>query len=135
LFHAASDTDLPVFYGPGDGVREVAEHYGVYSKILAEAGVQVSQLALSPRRAWEIKTDKGMVIELGREQMEQRLQKFASVYKTTIASLNVDVGYADLRYPNGFAVRKPEQGAAKAPAKVPVNKAAPAKSAMKNAMA
>ena len=125
LFHAASDSDLPVFYGPGDGVREVAEHYGSYSKILADSGVQVAQLALSPRRAWEIKTDKGMVIELGREQMEQRLQKFASVYKTTIASLNVNVAYADLRYPNGFAVRKPEQTATK----TPTNKTAPAKSA------
>ncbi|HEY8118754.1 MAG TPA: cell division protein FtsQ/DivIB [Methylophilaceae bacterium] len=127
LFHAASDSDLPVFYGPGDGVREVAEHYGTYSKILSSADVQVAQLALSPRRAWEIKTDKGMVIELGREQMDQRLEKFASVYKTTLASLNVNVAYADLRYPNGFAVRKPEQATGKAPAKAPTNKATPAK--------
>lgn len=107
LFHAASDTDLPVFYGPGDGVREVAEHYGAYSRILMDTGVQVTQLVLSPRRAWEIKTDKGMVIELGREQMETRLSKFASVYKTTLGGLGVNLAYADLRYPNGFAVRKP----------------------------
>ena len=47
--------------------------------------------------------------------MEARLQKFTGVYPMTLAGLGVNVGYADLRYPNGFAVRKPEQ-IAKAPA-------------------
>lgn len=107
LFHAASDSDLPVFYGPGDGVREVAQHYGTYSRILAASDIKIVRLVLSPRRAWQLATDKGMEIELGREQMESRLQKFAGVYPTTLAGLGVNVSYADLRYPNGFAVRKP----------------------------
>ncbi|HEX5539290.1 MAG TPA: cell division protein FtsQ/DivIB [Methylophilaceae bacterium] len=109
LFQAASDSDLPVFYGPGDGVREVAEHYATFSRMLAAPGLKIAQLALSPRRAWTIKTDKGMVIEIGREHVEDRLQKFAGVYQTTLGSLDRDLQYADLRYPNGFAVRKPAQ--------------------------
>lgn len=108
LFHAASDSDLPVFYGPGDGVREVAEHYVGYSRILAPTGMKVAQLVLTPRRAWQIRTDKNMVIELGREKMESRLAKFAGVYQETLGRLEVTVAYADLRYPNGFAVRKPK---------------------------
>lgn len=112
LFHAASDSDLPVFYGPGDGVHEVAEHYGSYSQVLAPTGMKITQLVLSPRRAWQITTDKGMAIELGREQMEARLGKFTSVYQTTLASLGVSLAYADLRYPNGFAIRKPNGKAA-----------------------
>lgn len=107
LFHAASDSDLPVFYGPGDGVREVAEHYGTYSKLLAVTGMKITQLALTPRRAWQIRTDNDMVIELGRDQTEARLGKFAGVYHATLGGLGVKVNYADLRYPNGFAVRKP----------------------------
>ena len=107
LFHAASDSDLPVFYGPGDGVHEVAEHYGRYSQLLEQTGMKIGELALTPRRAWEIKTETGMVIELGRELMDERLQKFSSVYKSTLAGLGVNVQYADLRYPNGFAVRRP----------------------------
>jgi cell division protein FtsQ len=117
LFHAASDSDLPVFYGPGDGVREVAEHYSTYSKLLAPTAMKVTQLVLSPRRAWQIGTDNGMVIELGREDMETRLEKFAGVYSQTLAHLGVVVSYADLRYPNGFAVRKPAQAATHKPAK------------------
>ena len=107
LFHAASGSDLPVFYGPGDGVIEVASRYGEFSKELKSANLQIASLALTPRRAWQITTVNGIVIELGRVEMNTRLAKFAGVYTTTIAGLNKKITYADLRYPNGFAVRKP----------------------------
>jgi len=113
LFHAASDSELPVFYGPGDGVHEVAEHFGTYSTLLQPTGLRVTQIALSPRRAWQIGTDKGMVIELGREQPEARLAKFVGAYGKTLGLLGVTVAYADLRYPNGFAVRRPAMPEAK----------------------
>lgn len=112
LFHAASDKELPVFYGPGDGVKEVAQHYQIYGELLRPTGMRVSQVALSPRHAWQIGTDSGMVIELGREQVQQRLKKFADVYDRTLGVLNMQVQYADLRYPNGFAVRRPQVQAA-----------------------
>lgn len=110
LFQAASDEELPVFYGPGDGVREVAAQYGRFSALLAPTGMRVVQLALSPRRAWQIGTDSGMVIELGRSETEQRLERFSTVYARTLSRLGVQVAYADLRYPNGFAVRRPASG-------------------------
>ncbi|HSI38181.1 MAG TPA: cell division protein FtsQ/DivIB [Methylotenera sp.] len=107
LFHAASGSDLPVFYGPGDGVIEVASQYGEFSKALKVANLNIANLALTPRRAWKITTTNGMVVELGRIEMQARLEKFARVYSKTIAGLNKRIAYADLRYPNGFAVRKP----------------------------
>ncbi len=107
LFHAASGSDLPVFYGPGDGVIEVASQYGEFSKELKVANLQIANLSLTPRRAWQITTTNGIVIELGRVEMNARLEKFAAVYNSTIAGLNKKITYADLRYPNGFAVRKP----------------------------
>ncbi|OIR06671.1 cell division protein FtsQ [mine drainage metagenome] len=107
LFHAASGGDLPVFYGPGDGVIEVASQYGEFNKALGTAGLSISNLVLTPRRAWQVTTTDGMVVELGRVDMQARLEKFANIYSTTIAALNKRITYADLRYPNGFAVRKP----------------------------
>ena len=107
LFHAASGSDLPVFFGPGDGVAEVSSQYGEFSKTLKVASLEITSLALTPRRAWQITTRNGIVIELGRVEMEPRLQKFVSVYSTTLVGLNKKITYADLRYPNGFAVRKP----------------------------
>lgn len=107
LFQAATDAELPVFYGPGDGVMEVTKSYGSYSQVLNKANIKIAQVTLSPRRAWEIKTDQGLTIALGRTEMNARLNKFAGAYQSTLSRLNVQVTYADLRYPNGFAVRKP----------------------------
>lgn len=107
LFQAASDSELPVFFGPGDSVKEVAKQYGRFGQLLQPTGMKVVQLSLSPRRAWEIGTDTGMVIQLGREEVEERLAKFAAVWPKTLGTLNVKLAYADLRYPNGFAVRRP----------------------------
>ena len=107
LFHAASDSDLPVFYGPGNGVGEVARQYAKFAQILNGTDIQIMQLVLSPRRAWQFTTAQGMVVELGRDEMDKRLQKFAGAYRTTLSGLGVNIAYADLRYPNGFAVRKP----------------------------
>jgi cell division protein FtsQ len=109
LFHAASGSDLPVFYGPNDGVIEVASQYDAFSKVLKTAKLEIVTLALTARRAWQITTNNGIVIELGRNDMQTRLEKFANVYNSTIAGLNKKITYADLRYPNGFAVRKPAE--------------------------
>lgn len=107
MFHGASSASLPVFYGPGDAVAEVTQGYKDFSQILAPAAIKVRQLTLSPRRAWKITSDKGMRIALGRVDMHNRLNKFAKSYIKTISKLHVNVEYADLRYPNGFAMRKP----------------------------
>lgn len=107
LFHAASGSELPMFYGPGDGVIEVASQFDEFSKTLRKANLDIASLALTPRRAWQVTTTSGMVVELGRVEMQPRLEKFVRVYSSTIAELNMKVTYADLRYPNGFAVRRP----------------------------
>ena len=109
LFHAASGSDLPIFYGPGDGVIEVASQYAEFRKALKLANLEISTIALTPRRAWQVTTSNGMVMELGRVEMQLRLERFADVYTTTIAALNKKISYADLRYPNGFAVRRPTE--------------------------
>lgn len=109
LFHAASDAELPVFYGPGNGVKEVTKNYAEFSKILNGVDIKIARVTLSPRRAWEIKTDKNLVISMGRLDMTARLSKFTTVYESVLSHLNADIKYADLRYPNGFAVRKPKK--------------------------
>ena len=67
-----------------------------------------TRVSVTPRHAWQIRLDSGTVLELGRDQVEARLARLASVYDRTIAPLNRRIEYVDLRYPNGFAVRIPE---------------------------
>ncbi len=105
LFQAASDQQLPVFNGPADGVLEVASQYQLFKQQLEPIRHQPVQISLSPRRAWQVKLDNGLVVELGREKVEERMEKFVRIYDRTLGRLNRSVNYVDLRYPNGFAVR------------------------------
>lgn len=105
LFQAASAQQLPVFIGPEDGVLEVASQYQLFRQQLETIRHQPVQVSLSPRRAWQIKLENGLVVELGREKVEERMNKFVRVYDRTLGRLNRNVNYVDLRYPNGFAVR------------------------------
>lgn len=105
LFQAASDQQLPVFNGPADGVLEVASQYQLFKQQLEPIRHQPVQVSLSPRRAWQVKLDNGLVVELGREKVEERMGQFVRIYDRTLGRLNRSVNYVDLRYPNGFAVR------------------------------
>jgi len=65
---------------------------------------------LTQRYAWRIHLNTGTVLELGRNEIEERLIRYVSVYDHSIARLNQQESlvYVDLRYPNGFAIRMPE---------------------------
>lgn len=107
IFEAASSADLPVFKGEDGAAREMAEHYAVFSKLLAPVGLKPRTISLSARRAWQIGLESKTVLELGRRDVLPRLQKFVRVYPQTLGRLQFPVEYVDLRYPNGFAVRAP----------------------------
>ncbi len=104
VFVAASEQVLPGFTGQDGTAAEVTQHYKQFSQQLAELDLQVSLLALSPRHAWQLRLSNGMVLELGREDMQQRLARFVEVYPYSLATVQSKVKYVDLRYRNGFAV-------------------------------
>lgn len=98
-----TDQDLPSLSGPDEAANEVAQRYTRFGEMLAPIGQQITQLNLSPRGAWQLKLQDGMQVELGREQMEQRLARFVTVYPYSLAALQQPVHYVDLRYRSGFA--------------------------------
>ncbi len=105
LFEAASDEKLPVFEGPVDSSGEIARFYTVSSELLRPLDRRVDRVNLSPRRAWRIRLDSGTVLELGREQMEARLERYIRVIDRSAGLLDRQLNHVDLRYPSGFAVR------------------------------
>lgn len=107
-FEAAYDGKLPLFVGPAGAAKEVTIQYEYFRKNLAEIGKVPVQVQVSPRRAWQIRLEDGLTLELGREQIEARLARFVTVYERTLGKLARRIEYVDLRYANGFAVRIPE---------------------------
>ena len=124
MFSASSEQELPNFIGQEGNSTEVAQYYTQFSRQLAALDLQVVQLTQTPRHAWQLQLSNGMVLELGRELMQQRLATFVTVYPYSLAAMqgevqregggNEDVHpsvntsqvkYVDLRYRNGFAVQ------------------------------
>jgi len=109
-FHAAYEGDLPVFAGPDGAAREVTIQYRYFQRSLAAIGEAPVEVQVSERRAWQVKLKSGLSLELGRENIEARLDRFVALHNRTLGRLGRRVDYVDLRYANGFAVRVPDLG-------------------------
>lgn len=103
---------LPQFAGPAGSAEEVTRRYAAFRQALMPLHMELRQVLLSPRYAWQLRLSNGLTLELGRDQFEQsvlqRLARFVAVYPQTLGSLNRRLEYVDLRYPRGFALRVPE---------------------------
>jgi cell division protein FtsQ len=117
VFEGAYEGPLPLFDGPAGTAKEIAIQYQYFRRTLAEIGLAPGELHVSPRRAWQVKLENGVTLELGREQIESRLARFVNAYARTVARLGRRVEYVDLRYSNGFAVLVPELAREKAPSR------------------
>jgi cell division protein FtsQ len=109
IFDAASNAQMPVFSGPPEDASLMLAQRQKMDDALKPLGRHIAALALSSRMAWQLKLDDGLVIELGREQiqapLDQRLNRFIAAYPQATERLGAKMMVADLRYPSGFAVR------------------------------
>ena len=103
-FYGESEQQLPLFIGQDEAAAEMTRQYAQFSQQLAGLDLRVTQLGLSARHAWQLHLSNGMVLELGRDDMQQRLARFVEVYPYSLAAVSGKVKYVDLRYRNGFAV-------------------------------
>jgi cell division protein FtsQ len=112
VFAADFTGELPQLSGPKGSAHLVATRYLDYGAALAGRGVAISELSLSSRGAWRLRTSGAvpLTIEIGRNEPAERLARFIANYGRTVAALaraGAHVDYVDLRYGNGFAVRAP----------------------------
>ncbi len=110
LFAATPSAEpaLPSFAGPEGSAATVLARYEESVAALKPVGRRPVSVVLSAREAWELKLDDGVVVELGRDQakhpLTERLARFVAHYPAARQKLGA-AGVADMRYPNGFALR------------------------------
>ncbi|HUK03920.1 MAG TPA: cell division protein FtsQ/DivIB [Burkholderiales bacterium] len=106
---AAEQAALPLFAGPPGTEGELARRYRRFTELLAPLGEKPERVVLTPRYAWELRLATGLQLELGRdgpEPVEERLERFVGAFPATLGELGrAHYERADLRYPNGFALR------------------------------
>jgi cell division protein FtsQ len=82
----------------------VLEHYRKLNEILAPAQLHVAALTLTDRHSWNIVLHNGLVLTLGREAPEPKVERFARIYPGTLSAQAARAKRVDLRYTNGFSV-------------------------------
>ena len=113
VFTAQWRADLPQFLGPEGRAAEIAARYREWSDVLQPLALTVTQVRLSPRGGWQLKTAGPagpLTLELGREDVDTRLGRFVAVHGRTLGALaraGTRIDAVDLRYRNGFAARVP----------------------------
>lgn len=111
VFRVTVNKELPVFTGPKEAsAKEVTRNYRRFSQILLPLHQSITDITLTPRYAWRIRLNTGTLLELGRDEIEERLTRYVAVYNHSIARFYQEgpLAYVDLRHPNGFAIRTPE---------------------------
>jgi len=116
---------LPRIHAPEGMQRQVAMRLAEFQGLVAPAGWRIASLQVSPRGAWRLALEPAtparsqalaaagptprVSLELGRDRHVERVKRFLTFYDAATARLG-PLTQIDLRYPNGFAVRRPETG-------------------------
>ncbi|MBR9872382.1 MAG: FtsQ-type POTRA domain-containing protein [Gammaproteobacteria bacterium] len=106
---------LPKLSGPDERVREVISMARKMSEQLYGYGLGFAGLALEARGAWTLTLANGIEVVLGRDKVEQRFERFITVYENRLASRVDEVSRVDARYTNGIAVQWKADAAVAAP--------------------
>ncbi|MGH8123058.1 MAG: cell division protein FtsQ/DivIB [Rudaea sp.] len=105
---AESIQGLPQLDGPDDALADVVDFYNKTLRTLSGSGLALAGVSMSARGSWKLTLVDGSEVMLGQHDMDARLQRFLDVFPRLAAGRGVNVfARADLRYPNGFAIRWP----------------------------
>ena len=96
---------LPHFVGPEGTGKMMTDKYRVLTRNIVREEINIVRVELSGRRAWQLELDNGLILNMGRDAIVKRLQRFAGVYESAIRPRLAQIDGIDLRYTNGFAVR------------------------------
>ncbi|MGF1546316.1 MAG: cell division protein FtsQ/DivIB [Thiotrichales bacterium] len=104
--------NLPKITGRVGREHELIQAFIVADQVLQELGLNLVELQEDARLDQRLVLRDGVSLALGRRNREERLQRFAEVFRSTLSPFIARIDGLDLRYANGFAVRWREQDAA-----------------------
>jgi cell division protein FtsQ len=110
-------SQLPTLSGPDGSAPLLLSQYREFSQTLAPLGRRPEAVAMTPRGAWQMRLDDGLILELGRDRgkdtLSERLASFVAAYAQARSGLPAEPDRVDLRYPNGFALHLAHKSAQK----------------------
>lgn len=95
---------LPQVSGAVDMREQLISKYREFSRYFSAYDLRVASLDLDDRGAWKMRLSNGVLIVLGHDDIERRLNRFLKIFGQQMAQGKVAFKRADLRYANGFAL-------------------------------
>ncbi len=102
------DERLPVFTSAQTSVPQALRLLRRVQPAFSSLDQTVLHVAQTRRGSWRVRLDGGAVVELGRgteDELVARTERFARTLRTATAAWRAPLEYADLRHPEGYAVR------------------------------
>ncbi len=96
--------ELPLLDGPPGAERRVAALYLAIRDRLARAQMRLTTLRMDERGALQFRLVDGQEVRIGRESIDERLERFFEIVTPAIAHDIDAVEFVDLRYSNGFSI-------------------------------
>lgn len=96
--------ELAQLSGPEGKESVVAQRYLSAQGRLVQAGLRLTAMRLDARGAWEFDLSNGVTVRLGRQQIDERFEKFINAALKLVTQRGGDISYVDMRYTNGFAI-------------------------------
>jgi cell division protein FtsQ len=96
--------ELPLLEGPEGREGDVAQLYIEAQGRLLEAGLRLTGVRLDERGAWQLQLGDGLQVRLGRQDVQERLERFIRLASPMVAKRVAEISYVDMRYTNGFSV-------------------------------
>lgn len=95
---------LPGLAGVEGSEQMLVAHYQSFSRQAALIGLSVKRVAYEEKGHWDITLDNGVRVLLGKEDVLERMARFAALFGTALAGRQEDVERVDMRYDGGAAV-------------------------------
>ena len=96
--------ELPRLDGPEDQASVVARRYLDIRDKLIPLGLDVRELEVDERGAWEMTLQNGVGVRLGRRDVDDRTSLFLDVVANIVSSREAEIDFVDMRYSNGFSI-------------------------------
>ncbi len=96
---------LPTVSGPKNCLQALVNRFRELNSYLTPVGLKIEELQCHATHAWTVILNNHLTLLLGRDNIDQRIQRFTqklSVFKKLSFYPNLTI---DLRYTNGFAVQ------------------------------
>jgi cell division protein FtsQ len=99
-----TEDHLPALRGPEGSETMMMARFQELSALMSGIGMRLEGLSVNARGSWAAEIEGGLELKIGRDDVEERLQRFVRLYRGGLSEQLANAQTIDLRYSNGISV-------------------------------